>query len=236
MSVAESPPAEDIFAHLYERKLGSRMREIRKLRGLSQSRLAQLAGVAKQTVSAWERGESPPQLNNLRRFCSATKVSMVQLWGNSSPDLSPFEDAHGRLNPASRLLTVYPTVSLAGNVLMHGSAAAMTDADMRAIVTVGVHPEGSVAFSIDNGANEPRFSSGDIVTLIPVKKMPARGSMVLAYIHELERYVFRRYLPRIDGQVAGAVLRALNDTYPDIELGRDDHILAIMGEHTSTRH
>ena len=38
-----------------------RIRELRKLRGLSQEELARLVGVERSTVSKWETGEAKPR-------------------------------------------------------------------------------------------------------------------------------------------------------------------------------
>ena len=39
-----------------------RIRELRKLRGLSQEELARIVGVERSTVSKWETGEAKPVL------------------------------------------------------------------------------------------------------------------------------------------------------------------------------
>lgn len=53
-----------------------RIRAFRQLRGLSQEELAQKVGVSRQSVAAWESGESAPSLQNLILLSRALGVSI----------------------------------------------------------------------------------------------------------------------------------------------------------------
>ena len=48
--------------------IGERIREARKKRGLLQSKLAELLGVAENTVSSWEIGARVPSVKNIREI------------------------------------------------------------------------------------------------------------------------------------------------------------------------
>ena len=50
--------------------IGSRIRELRKKRGLTQSEFASIISVSFQAVSNWERGIAPPELENLINIAS----------------------------------------------------------------------------------------------------------------------------------------------------------------------
>ena len=52
------------------KNVGERIRELRKKRGLSQSELAEVLSVSFQAVSNWERGSSPPDIENLVKISS----------------------------------------------------------------------------------------------------------------------------------------------------------------------
>jgi transcriptional regulator with XRE-family HTH domain len=58
---------------------GLAIRELRSQRGLSQERLAQLAGLDRTYVSGIERGERNPSLTNLLKLADALGVNMSEL-------------------------------------------------------------------------------------------------------------------------------------------------------------
>lgn len=59
-----------------EKRLGQRIRELRKERKLSQTELAEKADVALMTISRIERGEHDPHLTTLWRISKALGVSV----------------------------------------------------------------------------------------------------------------------------------------------------------------
>lgn len=61
------------------RALGERIRELRKVRAISQERLAELAGVHENHVRRIERGESNPSYLVLRRIARALDVRAGKL-------------------------------------------------------------------------------------------------------------------------------------------------------------
>ena len=52
-------------------QLGSFLKEIRLERGFTQTKVAQLAGTSRISVSRWEAGDQPPTRGPLRRWCEA---------------------------------------------------------------------------------------------------------------------------------------------------------------------
>ena len=60
-------------------RFGLRMREIRKDRGISQEKLADLAGLHRTYVSSVERGQRNVSLLNIDRFAKALKVTIRDL-------------------------------------------------------------------------------------------------------------------------------------------------------------
>lgn len=53
----------------------NRLRDIRKLNGLSQQQLADLIGVSRQTLSKWETGVALPDVDNLISLAEALHVT-----------------------------------------------------------------------------------------------------------------------------------------------------------------
>ena len=59
--------------------LGMRIREVRKLRGLSQERLAEKVGVEPKQISRIEGGKSAPSLDTLEAIAKNLQVEMKDL-------------------------------------------------------------------------------------------------------------------------------------------------------------
>jgi transcriptional regulator with XRE-family HTH domain/translation initiation factor IF-1 len=209
-------------------ELGERMRTMRTQRGYSMSETARLLDVAKQTISNWELAIAPPKLENLVKFCALVGVEMGALFDKLSPDLVPIENMVHRLALASRLVPLMQGISTAGERLMLGVKTAPQDY----VAPLHTHPNESVAFKVTGAAMEPRFCEGDVVIVTPVT-MAERGTIVLAYTDG--GYVFRKFLPKVEGRIEGAILRALNDSFLDIEMTKGDALIARLVEHISNR-
>lgn len=69
-----------------------RLREARKQRGISQTEVAERLGVARQTVSRWECGESDPTLENLRGLADVYGMTVDALL-NGAPESGEPEPA-----------------------------------------------------------------------------------------------------------------------------------------------
>ncbi|QLQ10286.1 MAG: helix-turn-helix transcriptional regulator [Nocardioidaceae bacterium] len=93
MAKRTSAPTWDDFA----RQLGLNLLRARQRAGLSQERLAHMAGIASYTYQKFEKGEarpgSPmnPRLTTLLALCQALDVSVAELLPDRVPDLT-----HGR--------------------------------------------------------------------------------------------------------------------------------------------
>ena len=59
-------------------EIGNKIMELRKKNGLSQEELAEKIGVARQTISKWELGETSPELNQAKEL---SKVYIDRFFG-----------------------------------------------------------------------------------------------------------------------------------------------------------
>jgi transcriptional regulator with XRE-family HTH domain len=59
--------------------VGAHLFTLRHQRGLSQERLAELAGVDRRTVGSWERGDTAPTLDDLTALAGALRVESWML-------------------------------------------------------------------------------------------------------------------------------------------------------------
>lgn len=210
-------------------ELGRRMRAARARRGYSQTQAALLLDVAKQTISNWELGTAPPQLTNLFRFGAVMDIDVAELITGLSADLAPTDAARHRLLAASRLVPLYQDIEAAGDRLMHAN---VKSAPERFIAPLSKVVEEAISFTVTGKAMEPRFVEGDVVIVAPVT-MAERGSIVVAYADG--KYHFRKFLPKVEGKVEGAILRALNTEFLDIEMVKGDAIVAQLVETISHR-
>ncbi len=60
-------------------RFGSRIRELRKSRGLSQEKLAELTGFHRTYIGMIERGERNPALINIEVFAKTFEMSLAEL-------------------------------------------------------------------------------------------------------------------------------------------------------------
>ena len=68
-------------------EIGKRIMELRKKKGLSQEELAEKIGVARQTISKWELGETSPDLKQSKELSKIFNVSLDELTNNDIKDV-----------------------------------------------------------------------------------------------------------------------------------------------------
>jgi transcriptional regulator with XRE-family HTH domain len=62
-----------------EKRLGQKIRELRKERRMSQTELAEKAGVALMTISRLERGEHDPHMRTLSQIAKGLHVPLFEV-------------------------------------------------------------------------------------------------------------------------------------------------------------
>ena len=79
--------------------LGDRIRELRKAKGLTQERFAELIGVEQKHVSRLELGKSFPPLERLEKMAQVLEVSLRDLFDFAGPldDKASAEDVEALL-------------------------------------------------------------------------------------------------------------------------------------------
>lgn len=61
------------------RAIGERIRTLRRAKGLSQEKLAELAGMDRQAINRIEQGHASPLVDNLIRIAAALNVPLAEL-------------------------------------------------------------------------------------------------------------------------------------------------------------
>ena len=68
-------------------EIGKKIMDLRKKNGLSQEELAEKVGVARQTISKWELGETSPDLKQSKELSKIFHVSLDELTDNDIKDV-----------------------------------------------------------------------------------------------------------------------------------------------------
>ena len=63
-------------------EIGNKISELRKKNGLSQEELAEKVGVARQTISKWELGETSPDISQSKKLSKIFNISLDELTDN----------------------------------------------------------------------------------------------------------------------------------------------------------
>lgn len=84
--------------------VGKRITELRKIRGISGNKLAQLSGISQSGINVIELGQKFPTTTTLEAICNALGVSLSAFFAEDTGDLSPelrqLVDAVDGLSPA----------------------------------------------------------------------------------------------------------------------------------------
>ena len=68
-------------------EIGKKIMELRKKKGLSQEQLADKVGVARQTISKWELGETSPDLKQAKELSKIFNISLDELVDNNIKEI-----------------------------------------------------------------------------------------------------------------------------------------------------
>lgn len=66
--------------------LGNEIHELRKKHNLSQEQLAEKVGVARQTISKWELGETAPDIKQAQMLSQIFNVNLDKMLGNDTKE------------------------------------------------------------------------------------------------------------------------------------------------------
>ena len=69
-------------------KFGENLRNLRKVKNLSQEKLAEKVGVSRQSISKWECGESYPEMDNILILCKIFNCKLNDLVHEELTDIS----------------------------------------------------------------------------------------------------------------------------------------------------
>ena len=73
-------------------KFGDNLKNLRRLKDISQEKLAEKVGVSRQSVSKWETGETYPEMSNILALCKIFHCSINDLVNDSIVDIDSLDD------------------------------------------------------------------------------------------------------------------------------------------------
>ena len=68
-------------------EIGNKLLELRRKNNFSQEQLAEKLGVARQTISKWELGETSPDLNQAKQLSKIFNISLDEMTNNDIKDI-----------------------------------------------------------------------------------------------------------------------------------------------------
>ena len=76
--------------------IGKNLQKLRKRKGLTQEALADLVGVARQTIAKWETEDSAPDLETAGKLAEVLEVTLDDLVEAEADELSPERGMQGQ--------------------------------------------------------------------------------------------------------------------------------------------
>lgn len=190
--------------------IGMRIRQARKMHGLSQTQLGQRIGYTKSSISEWETGSKPIGLDSLQKIAAALKKDVSYFVAGGSPSISRQDLLMALQRPVMDILPVKP-VPLVGRIHAGLPWHVEEARDGEFFVPQELPVDFALKVRGDSmiGAN---VKEGDIVLCQSVRAgaVPKSGDMVVALVNGDEATL--KFLVHEHGQW---ILRAANPDYAD---------------------
>ncbi|HAY07879.1 MAG TPA: helix-turn-helix domain-containing protein [Accumulibacter sp.] len=201
--------------------LGEQIRRIRLHRGFSQVALAGHLGVAKQTVSQWESGKSPPLVTNILRFCALTDVPPEILFHPIAIDTGDLPGIEARMSASNRVVPL-----LTPDQVLQSQNRPATDAHRDWIATNRQHARNAFALRVADPSMQPTFRPDDFVVIDHVQLLP--GAMIL--VRSGGQVKLRAFRPA-DAELRTGTLIAVNKNWPGEPYNENTEYLGSVVEH-----
>lgn len=114
---------------------GDVLKQLRKARGLTQSRFAELMNVAQATVASWENGTRKPDIETISQIADVLEVSTDYLLGRKVPQADDLMELREKIRRDPDLGELFSAATTANPEHVRAAAAMLralketTDAD-----------------------------------------------------------------------------------------------------------
>ena len=168
MSFAESPTT-----------LGETIRKLRKIAGLSQTKLANLLGVTQSTVAFWESGRNHPRHKYLEKMSAIFGVSPAVFYANG--------DAFRNYVRVGEKGDLYlPVVSY-----VHAGLGVFNEPEELLMVTIEEARKAHFTMKVKGKSMEPTLLEGDYIG-VRQQEVATTGDIVVAQIDEFDEVTVKR--------------------------------------------
>lgn len=174
------------------------LRELRELSGLNQEALGEQAGVTRQTIAAWEKGDREPSMQQMTKLCRILNVPLDVMLGMaeiSEPVLLFRADAADTLSPALKQLLTRKAFDYGEIERLAGALPNLPGS--RPMATFDEHIVEQVANEVRDWLGVEDAPLGDVLSLLEAKglkiflyKLPNAVSGFSAYTDEVGGAIF----------------------------------------------
>lgn len=199
-------------AHL---KISDILDDLLKQRHISEAELARQINVPRATINRLVSGRTPdPRASTLSAIAEYFSITIDQLLGkNEAAKLSDASNEHNipilKWEEAACWEQFIPS-----EVTLKNTESIMRDSSIQ---------DGRFALRVKGDAMTPQFQDGTILIIDPHKEA-ANRDYVIAHLIETNEIVFRQIL--VDGKYR--CLKALNNSFPILELKKNDIVIGII--------
>lgn len=217
--------------------IGSRLKELRERKNLTQTELAEILGMKTYTtVSKWESDDNFPKGKDLKRLAELFNVSSDYLLGLAPQEkLNTIETIYNQLDPP-RQVKVYnfaehqlkeqkeKSVPLLGQTAANPKELSYGDTIYDEAIETNVPKNADCALVVQGDSMEPEYQNGEIV-FYKSQPIVENGEMAIVEINGDGVTLKKVYFNYDEDKV---ILRSLNNKYADRELNPDQ--VRILGK------
>ncbi len=203
---------------LLKQRIGNRIAESRKDRGLTVKELSEHTGMTSARISNWEQGTRSPGPEEAMQLAQALELSasyLLCLTDNQSGELLTSNNQYAPLLSIDSLPNTLKALSALLKKLRENSDSPQVC--LNGLLTPTSNQQ-LFAVQLTDNSMEPNFNSGEIV-IINAKLQPHPGKFVIAQTDKSSQAVFRKYRETNKGKSIAVELNALNIDWPEISIG-----------------
>lgn len=194
-------------------KVGDKIKELRKNRGLQQKKLAAVLEVGQATISQWESGRQEPNPTQRARLCKYFGIGLAELFEDF--EIKKFSDS---IIPIQKI----PIISWVSANHFGDASDPFPPGQSEEWIHTTARGKRMFALKIKNDCMEPEFREGETIIVDPDIE-PSSGDYVVVRDNKNDEATFKQ-LKKYGKKI---ILHPLNPKYQDIELDHDERYVIV---------